>query len=345
AEADGVVVDAFGDAGDHHGPAGVAPFVEVVDLEGHHRAAGDEVERGAESGFEDDAVAVELVAQRQHDRERARRAGHPADRGGGQQPPALRPVQYLEAVPVDLHGPMIGLRAPAAPEAKVTCRAANRVWPSRPGRDLGPCDPGLSPLLWWEQPPSATRGTPSAASRTSPPPAPRGEHPDDVAGVQGDRALVREALGPAFIATAQHPVLTGGARLTALESPGPAHAPLGDQADGAVPEGLQVALDPFAARGQAFAPTAPPQPVAQDPQGERPLEGLRGRIAGVRHPGVDAALAGAGGAGALAAGDRLVVDPARPADEEVVHRALAGGGHPVGGGPGQGAEADVGHAL
>src|SRR5205807_7918269 len=32
-------------------------------------------------------------------------------------------------------------------------------------------------------------------------------------------------------------------------------------------------------------------------------------------------------------------------DEEVVHRALAGGGHTVGAGQGQGAEAHVGHPL
>src|SRR2546423_11467749 len=109
----------------------------------------------------------------------------------------------------------------------------------------------------------------------------------------------------------------------------------GDQAPGAVLEHLEVTLDPLAAGSQTLAATSPPEPVTPHPHRIGPLQGFDRRVFRIRHPGVDAVLAGAGGAGPLAAGDGLVVDPALAADEEVVHRALAGAGYPVGAGQGQ----------
>ena len=89
----------------------------------------------------------------------------------------------------------------------------------------------------------------------------------------------------------------------------------------------------------------PAQPVAQHPQRIRPLQRLDRRVLRVGHAGVDAGHARAAGPAALPAGDGLVVDPAVAADEQVVHRPLAGGRDPVGQDLGEGAEAHVGHPL
>ena len=77
------------------------------------------------------------------------------------------------------------------------------------------------------------------------------------------------------------------------------------------------------------AAAAPPQPVAQHPHRERPLERLDRRVARVGHAGVDAAHPRLARAAALPAADGLVVHPAVAADEHVVHRPLRRRAEPV----------------
>ena len=107
----------------------------------------------------------------------------------------------------------------------------------------------------------------------------------------------------------------------------------------------QVPLDAVAARRGTGTAAPAPQPVAQHPHGERPLQRLDRRVLRVGHRGVDAAHAGRSRAGPLPAGDGLVVHPAVPADQHVVHRALGRGRHPIRHGLGQRAEAHVGDPL
>lgn len=95
---------------------------------------------------------------------------------------------------------------------------------------------------------------------------PRSEHPYDVAGLQADRALVGEALGPTLVGLRPQPVLVGGAGLAAGQPVRARHRALGDHRDGHVLEDLQDALDALAIRRQAVAAASPAQPVAKHPQ-------------------------------------------------------------------------------
>lgn len=87
-------------------------------------------------------------------------------------------------------------------------------------------------------PPSPPCWAPSAAAWR--------EHPQDVAGLELDRALVGETFGPGLIPTGHQPVLTDRARLTTGETPRPRHPSLGDQRHGHVFEHEQITLDPLA---------------------------------------------------------------------------------------------------
>ena len=101
---------------------------------------------------------------------------------------------------------------------------------------------------------------------------------------------------------------------------------------------------PGAAPG-ATAP--PPQPVAQHPHRERPLERLDRRVLRVRHRGVHAAHAVAGRAGRPARRRPSRSTPSRsPADRAGCSSSPATRRrHPVRRGLGERAEADVGHPL
>jgi hypothetical protein len=117
--------------------------------------------------------------------------------------------------------------------------------------------------------------------RRAPPAAARRQHPNDVAGLQPDGALVRQPFGPSLVTLRQQPVLPCRAGLSAGQPLRPGDATLGDERHGDVLEDLQVALDALTARGQAGTATPPAEPVAQHPKRERPFQGLDGRVLGV----------------------------------------------------------------
>ena len=106
---------------------------------------------------------------------------------------------------------------------------------------------------------------------------------------------------------------------------------------------------PPGVRAGAAAP--PPQPLAQHPHRERPLERLDRRVLRVGHAGVDAAHARArtGGRPARRRWSRSTPRPStgrrRAADQHVVHRPLRRGADPAGHDLGQRAEAHVGDPL
>lgn len=117
---------------------------------------------------------------------------------------------------------------------------------------------------------------------SAPSPAARGEHPQDVTGLQPERALVGQPLGSRLVAARQQPVLAGGAGLAAGQAPRLRHPALGDQRDGNVLQHLQVALDPLTPGCPARAAAPSPQPVAQHTHRVGPLQRLGRGVPRVR---------------------------------------------------------------
>src|SRR2546430_1336479 len=98
-------------------------------------------------------------------------------------------------------------------------------------------------------------------------------------------AFVGQASGHFRVPPREHPVLPGRSRLSAVEPPRRAEAPLGDERPRGGLEHLELALDTVAAGVRAGAAATSPQPVAVHANRERPLERFDGRVARVRHRG------------------------------------------------------------
>ena len=161
--------------------------------------------------------------------------------------------------------------------------------------------------------------------RSTPSPTARRQHPQHVARRHPDRALVRQPLRPRLVAARQQPVLAHRARLAAGESPRLRHPPLGDQRHGHVLEHQQVALDALAARREPGAAAAPPQPVAQHPHRERPLQRLDRRVlacSSSRCGRRSCPCTGRAGRPVRRRPSRSTPSSSRTADEDVVHRPL-----------------------
>src|SRR5688500_8780323 len=94
-----------GHAGDDDAPSAVRHRVHAVDLEGDDVAAGRGLELRSDTGAEDDAPVDVAVADRQDDREGGPGDADAAEGRAAQEPNALREVEDLQAVAVDLHDP------------------------------------------------------------------------------------------------------------------------------------------------------------------------------------------------------------------------------------------------
>lgn len=105
----------------------------------------------------------------------------------------------------------------------------------------------------------------SARAGRAPAPAAGGEHAEDVAGLEVERALVPQAFRRCFISTWQEPVLAGRSRFAAGKTPRAGHPPLGDQADGHVLEHEQIAFDAVATGSRTRAATSASNRIAEHP--------------------------------------------------------------------------------
>src|SRR4029453_14700998 len=189
---------------------------------------------------------------------------------------------------------------------------------SRPAPSAVPPLPGAAPEPQQVSKGCQATGTPSC--RGSGPGRPvaaaaRGDHRDDVAGLQGKADLGRQLLAVVLVA-AQGTWTPALAALRAVASP------VGQQGQGGWLEDADRPDDPVAASMRAAAAAPGGQLEALDPHRVLELERLDGGVEGVAHADVDARRTGPGGARSLAAPDGLVVGPPAPADVHVVHGPL-----------------------
>lgn len=132
-----------------------------------------------------------------------------------------------------------------------------------PGRGEIRCRNPRVPGSQQRRPPSATTGR---------------QHPEDVAGLELDRALVGEALGSGLIPAREQPVLPNRSGPSSCQTPRLRDASLRDQRHGGILENLEISLDTLAASGPPGTATASAQPVAQNPKRKGPLQRLDGGI-------------------------------------------------------------------
>lgn len=119
---------------------------------------------------------------------------------------------------------------------------------------------------------SAPRSALLEHRRRSPTATTRSQHPQYVTCPEPDRALVRQALGSGLVAARQQPVLPYRSGFSPCETPRLRDASLGDQRHRRVLEHLEVALDALAPSGPPGSAAPLSEPVAEDPQRERPLQ-------------------------------------------------------------------------
>ena len=139
--------------------------------------------------------------------------------------------------------------------------------------------------------------------------------PQEVAGVDVDRRERGQLLAVQEVA-ARETVASAG-RAPRREAPA-----LGQEGEAAALEDAELADDSFPSGVAPGAARAAAQLVALHAERVRELERLDRRVEGVRHRNVHRGRAGTVGAGALSAGDRLVVGEALVAEDDVVHRPL-----------------------
>jgi hypothetical protein len=91
-------------AGDEDAPPPLVGGIHVVDLEGHHVAVQAGVDLAPAGRAHDHLVAGEHVVHRHHHRAGRGLEAETADGGPGEQAHALRSVEHLQPVAVQLHG-------------------------------------------------------------------------------------------------------------------------------------------------------------------------------------------------------------------------------------------------
>ncbi len=101
--------------------------VEVVGLEGDHRAPQSHIERSAAAGAKQDPMAVELEGDRQHAGKGPGGDGHPSQGRLCKQVQALLPIEHLEAVAVDLHV-QVAMMAVTIPNMPASDSTWGRMW-------------------------------------------------------------------------------------------------------------------------------------------------------------------------------------------------------------------------
>lgn len=101
--------------------------VEVVGLEGDHRAAQRELERATATGAEQDPLAIEVERDGEQAGKSTGREGDPSQGRLREQPQALAPVEHLEAVAVDLHD-QVAMMAVTIPNMPASDSTWGRMW-------------------------------------------------------------------------------------------------------------------------------------------------------------------------------------------------------------------------
>ena len=267
-------------------------------------------------------------------------------------------------------------RRPARRRSPRPCRPAGRATTTRAprsasGREVASPRPDAPPVTMAEMPlMSMARTLPSAASGRSalsaehlrrdghaPAAAARRQHPHDVAGLQLDRALVRQALGPA--PRRRRAAASSPPPPRARRRPGPT---VGDTRRSVISDTVASARAPARSRSMPSPPGArarpaapPPQAVAQHPHREAPARAPRPACSSCWSSRCGRrSCPGPGDPGGRPGRRRRSRSTPRPdrrcpasgaADEQVVHRPLRRGADPLGQRLGQRAEAHVGDPL